>query len=111
MQATTSSTERWVVVSVTGSPASGSFWKYAQALRSTGPDRTTANFFISLLAFHSADGWVRRPQRAPPRGVGRKSGDHYIGAARLADSRPHVACLGNWSVEVLKGVEPREPRD
>jgi hypothetical protein len=51
------------------------------------------------------------PERALPRGVGRKSGGHYIGAARLSDSRPHVACLGSWSVEVLKRVELPELRD
>src|SRR5580704_12221523 len=67
-QATTSLTERCVVVSMTGSPASGFFWKYAQALRSRGTDRTTANFFIFLLAFHSDDGArdARVGQRTAP---------------------------------------------
>ncbi len=35
-QAMTSLTERCVVVSVTGSPASGFFWKQAQALKKEG---------------------------------------------------------------------------
>src|SRR6202012_6251443 len=72
-QETTSLTERCVVVSVTGSPASGFFWKYAQALRSRGTDRTTANFFISLLAFHSADGTRHTRMGQGARGTGRGS--------------------------------------
>src|ERR1700744_4195545 len=74
-QAITSLTERCVVLSVTGSPASGFFWKYAHALRSRGIDRTTANFFISLLAFHSADStcdarrWRRRAAWAAKSGA------------------------------------------
>src|ERR1700742_3304432 len=84
MQATTSLTERCVVVSLTGSPASGFFWKYAQALRRRGTDRTTANFFISLLAFHSADGTGHPHGAAGAPGWPRIS-RHYIGAARTPE--------------------------